>query len=209
MLVSVAVMMVVRVDGSVIMPARMMIVVTKFAFAILSGTVRVIMVMMIVVVIAPLSHALLGLHVSAALGVERRLKLDDPGAKTFGHRLDDRIATDAQCSREDFGRQVAIAEMPGDTGEIEPIGSPYLRQGLGRGDDLDNASVFEAQAVAAAQHRCFGEIEQEGKAANAGHGQPSAIAVVKIEHHRVGRRAGPLAGRYNFVSAQHHRLSED
>ena len=69
------------------------------------------------------------------------------------------------------------------------VGGPDLRQRLGRGDDFDNAPVLEAQTVAAAQHRGFREVEQEGKAADAGHGHAPAIALVEIEHHRVGGRA--------------------
>ena len=102
---------------------------------------------------------------------------------------------------------MAVAEMPGDAGQSEPVGGPDLRQRLGRGDDFDNAPVLEAQTVAAAQHRGFCEIEQEGKTADAGHGHAPAIALVKIEHHRVGRRARPLAGGNDFVSTQHRRLS--
>jgi hypothetical protein len=189
MLVSVGVMMVVGVSGSMIMLVAMMIV------AIIGVAMSAIM-------------GVAGLHVSAALGIERRFEPDDPGPKSFGHRLDDLIAADAQRLRQDFYRQMAVAEMPGDPRQAEPVGGPDLRQRLRRGDDLDNAPVLEAQSVAAAQHRGFREIEQEGETADAGHGQPPAIAVVKIEHHCVGWRARPLAGSYNLVSTQHHRLSE-
>jgi hypothetical protein len=202
MLVSVAVMMVVGVDGRVIMLSSMMIAVATLVFAIL----RVIVMMIMIVVVAP-RRTDVGLHVSAALGIERRLERDDPCPKSLGHRLDDRIAADAQGPRQDFSRQMAVAEMPGDAGQSERVGSPNLRQRFGGGDDFDNASVLEAQTVAAAQHRGFGEIEQEGKTADAGHGHAPAITVVEIEHHRVRRRAGPLAGGYDFVSAQHQRLS--
>jgi hypothetical protein len=190
MLVSVGGMMVVGMGGAVTMLA--------------SGTVVVVGMMVIVVV---MSLSLISLHVSAAFGIEGRFERDHPGPESFGHRLDNRIAADAHRPGQDFGRQMAVAEVPGDAGQREPIGSPDLRQRLGRGDDFDNAPVLEAQPVAAAQHRGLCEIKQEGQAANAGHRHTPAIALVKIEHHRVGRRARPAAGGYHSVSAQHRRLS--
>ena len=166
----------------------------------------VAMAVIVIMVVAP-RLSLISLHVSAALGIERRLERDDPRPKSIRHRLDDRIAADAQRLRQDFGRQMAVAEMPGDADQSEPVGGPDLRQRLGRGDDFDDAPVLEAQTVAAAQHRGFCEIEKEGEPADAGHGHAPAIALVKIEHHSIGRRAGPLAGGYHSVSTQHRRLS--
>ena len=149
----------------------------------------------------------LGLHVSAALGIERRLERDDPRPKSFGHRLDDRIAADAERFRQDFGRQMAVAQMPGESSKGERVGGPDFRERLGRGDDLDNAPVLEAQSVAAAQHRGLCEVKHEGKTADAGHRHAATIAVVKIEDDRIGRGARPPARGYDLVGAQHHRLS--
>ena len=53
----------------------------------------------IVMVIVARRLPVLGLHVSAALGIERRLERDDPRPKPLGHRLDDRISADAQRLR--------------------------------------------------------------------------------------------------------------
>jgi hypothetical protein len=97
--------------------------------------------------------------------------------------------------------------MPSYSRQRERVGGPDLRQRLGRRHHLDNAPVLEAQTVASAQHRGFREVEQEFEAADAGHGEAPAIALVEIEHHRVDRRPGPLAGRDDFISAQHLRLS--
>src|SRR5579863_4190604 len=127
---------------------------------VLMGVAMAVIVIVIMVVAPRLS--LISLHVSAALGIERRLERDDPRPESLGHRLDDRIVADAQRLRQDFGRQMAVAEMPGDAGQSDPVGGPDLRQRLGCGDDFDNAPVLEAQTVAAAQHRRFREIEKEG-----------------------------------------------
>jgi hypothetical protein len=102
---------------------------------------------------------------------------------------------------------MAVAEMPSDARQRQRVGRTDLRQRLGRRNHFNDAPVLESQTVAAAQHRGFSEVEQEFEAANAGHDEAPAVAFVVIEHHRVGRRARPLAGGDDFVGAQHCRLS--
>ena len=102
---------------------------------------------------------------------------------------------------------MAVAKMPGDAGERSPVGGPDFRQRLGRRNHFDNSSILDAQTVAAAQHRGFGEVEQEFEPADAGHGYAPPMSLVKIEHHRIGRRTGPLTGGYHFVRTLHRRLS--
>ena len=46
----------------------------------------------------------LGLHIGAALGIERRLERDHPSPEPLGHRLDDGIAADPQRLRQHFGQ---------------------------------------------------------------------------------------------------------
>ena len=57
-------------------------------------------------------------RIGPALGIERRLYLDDARAQPLHHRLDDVIAADAQAFRHDLGRQMTIAEMPGDPDQM-------------------------------------------------------------------------------------------
>src|SRR5271166_664762 len=175
----VAVMMLVGVAR----PRPMRMAVTIVVVAFLVAIVRVTAIMMMIVVMA-LRRARLGLHICAAFGVERRLERNDPGPQAFGHRLDDGIAADAQRLRHEFGREMTIAEMPGDACQRQRVSGPDLRQRLGRRDHLDNASILEPQTVATAQHRGFPEVEQEFEAADAGHDEAPAIALVEIEHHR-------------------------
>ena len=73
------------------------------------------------------------LRIRAALGIERRLDLDDARAQSLHHRLDDVIAADAQAFRHDLGRQVAVAEVPG----------PDPAAGDGVGDGAAPAAVGE------------------------------------------------------------------
>ena len=90
-------------------------------------------------------RAALGLHIGAAFGIERRLERDHAGAKTRDHRLDHGIAADPQRLRHDFGRQMAVAEVPGDAGQGQRVGGPDLRQRFGLGDHFHQAPVLEPQ----------------------------------------------------------------
>ena len=71
------------------------------------------------------------LGIGAAFGIERRLDLDHARAEPLHHRLDDMIAPDAQAFRHDLGRQMAVAEMPGDPDQMMRVGAPDLEQRLG------------------------------------------------------------------------------
>jgi hypothetical protein len=174
-------------------------------------TVVVVAVLMIMIMPMPITmrvtNIALGLRIGAALGIERRLERDHPRPEAFGHRLDHGIAADAQRPRQDFGRQMAVAEVPGDADQGHRINGPDLRQRFGLGDHFDDASVFKAQSVAAAQHRRFREVEEEFESADAPHGHATAMALVEVEHHRVGRNAWPMAGRDDLVGKQHQSIS--
>jgi hypothetical protein len=190
------------IAGAVIVVVmRMVAAVTMVVVIVVVVIVMVVGVPMIVA--ARLPGAALGLRIGAAFGIERRFERDHAGAETFGHGLDDGIAANAQRFPRYFGRQVTVAEMPGDASERERVSGPDLRQRFGRGDHLDHTSVLEPQPVAAAQHRRLDKIEQEFEPADAGHGDASAIALVEVEHHTIRRSARPMAGRDDFVSAQH------
>jgi hypothetical protein len=192
--------LVVRVIGVAMIVVVMMIVVV---------VVPVIMVVMrvIMAVVVSVWRAALGLGVGAAFGIERRLERDYPGAKTLDHRLDDLVPADAERLCQNLGRQVAVAEVPGDAGQGERVGGPDFRQRFGLGDHLNHAPVLEPQTVAAAQHCRFGEVEQEFEPADAGHGDATTIACIEVEHDCIRRSARPMAGRNDCFSAQHHCLS--
>ena len=173
------------------------------------GVTMIVVVMMVVMrvimaVVVGVGRAALGLRIGAAFGIERRLERDHAGAETLGHRLDHRIAADAQCLWQYLGRQMAVAEVPGDPGECQRIGCSDLRERLGLGDHFHHAPVLKPQTVAAAQHCRFREVEQEFEPADAGHGDAPAITCVEVEQDRIRRGARPMAGRNDFVSPQHH-----
>ena len=177
-----------------------MIVVMAMVMVVVSVDGRVIMTMMRVY------GAALGFCIGAAFGVERRLERNHSRAKAHDHRLDHGIAADAQSLRHDFGRQMAVAEVPGDAGHRQRVCGPYFRQRFGLGDHFHHAPVLEPQTVSAAKHRCLLEVEQEFEPADPVHDDAPAITCVEVEHDRVRWSARPMSGRNDFVSAQHHCL---
>ena len=165
-----------------------MVVVTMLVVVMVAVIVVVVITVVIVMIVAVMVRGVIvrGLRIGAALGIERRFDFDDARAQSFHHRLDDMIPADAQALRHDLGRQMAVAEMPGDADEMQGIGAADLDQRFGRRDHFDEPAVFQHQRVAAAQsHRVF-EDEQELKPARAGHRHPPPVPVVEIEHDGVG-----------------------
>ena len=143
--------------------------------------------------------------IGAAFGIERRLDLDHARTKPPDHGFDDMIAPDPQPLGHDLGRQMAVAEMPGDPDQMMRVGSPDLQQRLGRRHHLDQPAVLEHQRIAAA--KCYGvfQVEQEFKPARARHRHPPPVPVVEIEHDGIGRRFCPAMLRANLRGADHAR----
>jgi hypothetical protein len=116
------------------------------------------------------------------------------------------IAPDPQALRHDLGRQMAVAEMPGDPHQMEWIVTANLDQRLRRRHHLDQAAVVEHQRVAAAQRQRVLEVEQEFESAGAGHRHPPPVPVIEIEHDGIGRRFLPMMLALNPGGADHRRL---
>jgi len=88
--------------------------------------------------------------IGAAFRIERSFDLDEARAQTSHHRLDHMVAADAQSPRGDLGRQMPVAEMPGEANQMLRIASPDFKERLGRCHHLDQPAVFQYQRVAAA-----------------------------------------------------------
>src|SRR5579871_1277766 len=144
-----------------------------------------------------------GFGIGAAFRIERRLDLDHARSQPLHHRLDDMITPDAQRLGHDLGRQMAVAEMPGDPDQMMRITSLDLDQRLGGRDHLDQPAVLQHQRIAAAQRNRALEIEQESQSARAGHRHAPPVTVVEIEHHGVGRRLRPAMLPLDLRGADH------
>ncbi|KRR24770.1 hypothetical protein CQ14_05335 [Bradyrhizobium lablabi] len=183
-MIVVAMLVVMMIVITVVMVITVVIVITVVVVRV------IIMVMMTVImmVVAVIMRGMIvrGLRVGAALGIERRLDLDDAPAEPLHHRLDDVIAADAQALWHDLRRQMAVAEMPGDANQVQGIGAADLDQGLGRRHHFDQPAVLQHQRIAAAQRDRIFQIEQEFEPARTRHRHPPPVPIVKIEHDGIG-----------------------
>ena len=175
----------------VVMMVIVMIVIVMIMMMIVAVCMTMMMVVAVRMIVMRMAVIMSARGIGAALGIEGSLDLDHAAAQALHHRLDDMIAANAQALRHQLGRQMAIAEMPGDADQMMRIGALDLEQRLGRRHHLDQPAVFQHQRVAAAKRDGILQIEQEFEAARARHRHASPVTVVEIEHDGVGRRFGP------------------
>jgi hypothetical protein len=171
--------------------------------------VRMIMILVAVIVrvtmiiVIMMSVIMASADVGPAFGIERRLDLDHARAKPLHHLFDHMITTDSQVLAGDLDRKVAVAEMPGEPHHLPRVHTAKFDQRFGRRDDLNETAVLEHQRVAAAQRNGLRQVKQEFETARAGHGHAPPVAVVELEHNRIGRRVVPAARRLDRRCAQH------
>jgi hypothetical protein len=194
-----------------------MLVMDMLVMAMTGMTVRVMPVAMVVVpmivvtvsmivmsmIMMSMTCRLMRSGIGAAFGIERRFDLDDLGAKTLHHLLDDMIAADAQALGHDLRRQMAIAEMPCEPHQMAGIGTTDLDQWLRRCDHLDQAAVFQHQSVAAPQGDGVFEIEQEFQSARPRHRHAATMTIVEVENDGVYRRLFPVVLAFDLSRADH------
>ena len=202
---SMGVIVVVMIVVAVFVVVMVVVITVVIVIAVMMvGTI--IMMMMAVVAVIMRGMIMSRLRIRPALGIERRLDLDDARAESLHHRLDDVIPADAQAFWHDLGRQMAVAEMPGDPDQMQRIGAPDLDQRLGGRDHLDQPAIFQHQRIAAAQrHRVF-KIEQEFQPARPRHRHPPPVPVVEIEHDGIGRGVRPMMLAQDCRRADHVNL---
>jgi hypothetical protein len=147
--------------------------------------------------------------ISATFRIERRLDFDDARAQPGHHRLDDVIAPDAQSLPRYLGRQMPIAEVPGDSHQMLRIGAADFHERFRCRHDLDQPAVLENQGVAAPQRDGALQIKQKLEPACAGHRHPPAVTIVEIQHDRIGRWFDPAILSANLGGADHRRMSDD
>lgn len=124
-------------------------------------------------------------------------------AKPLQHILDDVVVADTQPIAEKLGRQVTVAEMPGNANQFGRAGGGDLQQALGNRLHQDQPAVLEFERVAVLHDGGFLEIEQKHRLADAAHDEAAAVAIVALEGERIGRRAGPCAGGKDAGGGDH------
>ena len=130
-----------------------MMVIVPMAVAIaVAVAVIIVMVMMTV-------PALGG--IGAAFGIEGLVDMGDGGAEAREHLLDHMVAADEQPVAGKLGRQVAVAEMPGEADEMGGVPRPDLGEWLGCGLHRDDTAILQEKAVAVMERRGLGQVEEE------------------------------------------------
>ncbi len=88
--------------------------------------------------------------------LERFLDIADTGAQSLQHGSDHVIAQDQDAAFLDLGRQVPVAEMPGEFDQVQRIARLDLEKLFRRGLHFDRITVFEHQPVTVMkEHRLF------------------------------------------------------
>src|SRR5215831_18897681 len=134
------------------------------------------LVLMIVVVCVP---------ISTMLRVERRLDRSEPRAEAAQHLFQHAIAPDAQPVAHHLHLGVAIADVPGEAGELVRACGRDLEQRLRLAGHAHDGAVLEHKAVAVFQRGRLRQIEQKRRAALPCQRDPAAMALVRIEHDAV------------------------
>lgn len=104
---------------------------------------------------------------------------------------------------------MAVAEVPGEAGQMMRVVRVNLGDRLLRSDHSNGAAIVQREAVAILQAGRLLEVEQEHHVALAAHGDTAAVAAVMRQHHAVGGAGDvPGAGGKKRAGVDHDRLLE-
>jgi len=141
--------------------------------------------------------------IRATFRIERCFDLNHPRAEPLHHVFDDVIAPDPQSFARDLRRQMPVAEMPGDANQMLRVVAADFQKRLCCCHNFDQPAVLQHQRVAAAQrHRIF-KVQQELKPACTRHRHSPPVAIVKVEHDRIGCRLRPVIPWLDLRRADH------
>jgi hypothetical protein len=71
------------------------------------------------------------------------------------------VAADQDAVCQDLGRQMAVADLPGQGQQMAGVMAAHFVKRFRRSADLDDAAIVEDEPVAMAQQPRLGEVEQE------------------------------------------------
>lgn len=192
----------------VMLLAMMAMIVMGMLAMIMPAAARLAMRVMVMAVVMSGVPMRLGGFIGATFGLERRLDHLDAGAEAARHLFQNRIAGDADAVGQQFGRHMAVAEVPGKTREMMGVLRHDLGHRLFRRNHRHGAPVFERDPVILLQPGGFRQVEQERHVAFTAHGDAAPVPAVMRQHHAV-RRGGdvPGSGRQKRTGTDHDRLS--
>ena len=109
----------------------------------------------------------------------------DGGAKAFQHAGNDGIPADEDAFRFDLGRQMPVANVPGELDEMFRGAAPHFHQVFLGGDYLGDAAIFQHQPVAMLKLHGLLEIDEHLIAMLKGQQLASEVTFIGIEHNDV------------------------
>jgi len=182
----------------------MVVVITSLVMLVVMMLRPVLMTMLVGAMIVVMVMAVrLAVAVGTTLRVESGQHRRHRGAEPLQHVLDDMVVADAQPVAEELGRQVPVAEMPGDANEVGRAGGYDLEQAFRHCLHQDQPAILKLKGVAVLHHGRLLEIEKEHRLADAAHDEAAAVTIVSLEGERIGRRAGPSAGGKDAGGGDH------
>lgn len=149
----------------------------------------VVVVMTLTMLMAVIMTLRLAVAIGAAFRIERRGNGGQLAAEAGDHVLDHMIAADAQDAAHELGRQVAVAQMPGNLDQMGHVVCRNFHEVFVRAQNLDDPAIFQLQAVAMMQMHGMRLIEQEIQTLVSGHGCPPPVPVLPVEGNGVCRGA--------------------
>jgi hypothetical protein len=148
--------------------------------------VIVMMCLILVVIMATVTVRISMRMAMARIGAAHRIEgchdLLDFGAEPEEHRFDDMIAQDQDTVRRDSRSQMAVADMPGEFGQMERTApADNVERFVGR-RNFDRAAALNGERVAGCQHDRYWEVDQDLTAvARFDHATPQ-MPLVMLEH---------------------------
>jgi hypothetical protein len=125
--------------------------------------------------------------VSAAFGLERSLHRCQVRSEPMEHSLNYMIGPNAEDLISNFGRQMPISQMPGNTHELIRIRVPDFYNKLRGGLNLQQPSIVELQGISIGHGYRFWKIEKNIFARIRREANAAAMACVEVERDNAGR----------------------
>ena len=127
--------------------------------------------------------------IGTMLRIERRFDRGELRAETAQHVLQHMVTANAQLAADNLHVGVAIADVPGEPGEIMRARRRDLDQRLGLAGNPHDCAVLEHEPVAVPQRGRMRQVEQECGAALARQRDPPAMALIGVEHDMVDNQS--------------------
>lgn len=187
---AVIMMLVIMIVRRMIMPMMVMPMVVPVRGMILMAMV-VVTAMIVLMAMVVVTVVVCAMGIGAALRLEGSADVQHRGAEPAQHVLDHVIAADEDEILAELGRKMPVAEVPGEADEMRRVARDDPGEWLRGSLHLDQPPILQRQPIAVTERARRRQVEEEFEPLLALHGDPPPMALVMVEEHDIGRRAGP------------------